>query len=669
MLIRRHRPRGPPWGRREDSRGPDFWAVLAVFAVLVCAVGFVYGGAIHAPFVFDDQSSITQNRSIVRLRPLLGEGENPGPLTPEMNQVTSGRPLVNLSYALNYRFGRLDPTGYHIVNLTLHALSATLLFGVVCNALRLSYFGGRYSRVAIPLSFIVALVWALHPLQTDAVEYVSQRTELMVGFFYLATFFASQRYFAATTGRGRGLWLLTAALGCSLGAACKELMVTAPAMILLYERTFIAGSFRRALRDSWPLYVGLFLSWGVILALNINGPRSGTAGFHLALSPFVWWLTQAKVFVIYMKLVVWPWPLVIHYHIPYLGSFWDAWPWLVPVEILGIVVLERLWRRKAIGFLGAWVFVILSPTLVVPILTEVAAERRMYLPLAALVTLAMVLLFEVVDRVRRDITADAGERTQLNASKSESSKVWSPIVITTVCAVLLACVLGFVSMVRLTAYRENWTLWQDAVAHQPDDPVANYSAGITLMLAGKPHDAIEYFRRTLQLRSKDPPPDSHRYFGTVLAAVGANEEAIAELQQALEEEPDAIAVRSLLGVTLVNAGRHSEAIVQLERILRTKPDSVEDLDHLGVALFNAGRMSEAIGRLEQATRLKPEYLSARVNLAVAYAKAGRMAEAIATAEKALAEARSQGATKDAAQIEVWLREFRRSQPKTPAKSG
>ena len=106
-----------------------------------------------------------------------------------------------------------------------------------------------------------------------------------------------------------------------------------------------------------------------------------------------------KVFLLYLKLAVWPWPLSIHYEMPYFISAAQAWPWLAPVVLLGIVTLVLVWRRSAIGFVGAWVFVILSPTLVVPILTEVAAERRMYLPLAALITLVVVVVYSLAQKI------------------------------------------------------------------------------------------------------------------------------------------------------------------------------------------------------------------------------------------------------------------------------
>ncbi|HMB95232.1 MAG TPA: hypothetical protein VKK61_04260 [Tepidisphaeraceae bacterium] len=285
-------------------------AALLIFA----ALAVVYARALNVPFVFDDTVSIVKNPSIVRLWPLFGVGGNPGPLNPTSGIPTAGRPLVNLSFAINYHFGGLNTFGYRLFNLILHAMSALLIWRILARALRLDYFAGRFDRAAEPLALAVALLWAVHPLNTETIIYTTQRTELMVGLFYLATFYGCLRYWGAQSPAARTGWLIVTTVACLVGAGCKEVIATAPLIMLIFERTFISGTFERALRRSWPLYVGMILSWLVLIGLNLSSPRSGTAGFNVqGLPVLAWWFTQAKVFLIYLKLVVWPWPLAIHY--------------------------------------------------------------------------------------------------------------------------------------------------------------------------------------------------------------------------------------------------------------------------------------------------------------------------------------------------------------------
>ncbi len=257
-----------------DSRAQKHTLLLvaAVFCLGV-AIWLAYGGAVNSPFIFDDRPSIEDNASIVRLWPLVGDATARGPLNPPKDMPTSGRPLVNLTFALNYHFGKLNPFGYHLFNMVGHFLTAILVGLIVQRLLRLEFFAERFAIASEMLAFLCALLWAVHPLNSETVVYMTQRTELMVAFFYLATIYAALRYWKANTSRQRSACLIAAMLACLAGMASKEMMVTAPVIVLLLERMFITGSFRQALRQSWPLYLGLSLGWLLLLALNYDRPR------------------------------------------------------------------------------------------------------------------------------------------------------------------------------------------------------------------------------------------------------------------------------------------------------------------------------------------------------------------------------------------------------------
>src|SRR5262249_54517631 len=217
----------------------------------------------------------------------------------------------------------------HLVSFFIHFLTALLLMAVLRRTLLLPYFAGRFSTSAGWLAFVAALLWCVHPLLTDAIVYITQRTELMMAFFYLATLYCSLRYWsylplparAAELGDGRGegasdaphpdsrraLWLALAIVACLCGMLSKEVMVSAPIIMLLFDRTFISGSFAAAFRRSWPLYLGLAFTWIPLLVLSSYSPRSLSSGFHLCQNIFVYWFTQCKVLLMYLKLALWPW--------------------------------------------------------------------------------------------------------------------------------------------------------------------------------------------------------------------------------------------------------------------------------------------------------------------------------------------------------------------------
>ncbi len=592
-------------------------------ALLAGTAWIVYGRAVEAPFIYDDSAGVTGNESIRSLWPLVGDAAQHGPLNPRKDITTSGRPLVNFSLAVNYHFGQLNPAGYHLFNLIVHVLSAILLMVIVQRTLCLDYFAGRFDRVSGPLAFAVALLWMVHPLQTETVVYVTQRTELMVGFFYLATLYLSLRYWTASTSAVRATWAALAAMSCLAGMACKEVMVTAPVVVLLYERTLVAGSLRRALRRSWPLYLGLALGWVLLFLLNRTGPRSTTAGFDLGVPAFTWWLSQSKALWTYLKLCFWPWPLLIHYQADYLNTLGEAWPWIVSTALLVIFTIVLLWRRHAVGLVSAWVLIILSPTLVVPIVTEFVAERRMYLPLAALATLVVVGGFWLAQHVELLLRSVETQR--------KPGRAW-PEVLAAAGGISLAVILGLVSVHRLGAYRDELTLWQDDVIHQPNDPIAHYNLGEELDREGRTAEAVEQYLNALRL--KPDYPDAYNNLGRTYASAGRWPEAIEQYQQALRYMPSHADAHNNLGNALSNTGRMLEAVEHFQQALRLKPGYAAAHYNFGIALARLGRTQEAIEQYQEAIKLNPGLTQAHFNLALVLAQVDRSSEAIVAAQAA-----------------------------------
>ncbi len=625
--------------------------VAAGLAIIGLAVAALYWPAIDAPFVYDDSNSITHNPSIARLWPLWGDEAAPGPLQPPRETSVSGRPLVNLSLALNYYGSGLRPRGYHLTNLAIHVFSAWLLWAIVRRTLRLPHFCGQFDAAADALALVVALLWAVHPLDTDAVQYVTQRTELLMGFFYLATLYASLRYWSAPAAAQRRLWLILAGATCAAGMACKEVMVTAPVVVLLFDRAFVAGSFRAALSRSWPLYLTLSVGWLVLAMLNLSAPRSLTAGFHVGVPAYVWWFTQAKVLWLYMKLAIWPWPLVIHYDLPLIDSWQVAAPRLVATSVAGLFVLALLAKNTASGFLLACVPLFLAPTLIVPITTEVAAERRMYLPLAALVTLAVSGGYALVQRGRGN-----------SSFAPELRGAGKPIVLAaSATAILLLLVYATLTARRLQVFRDEITLWQDTLLHAPDSVLVRMNLGLALINAGRPQEAIEQYETVLQQEPEKAATHRNNLAYALLGA-GRTNEAIAQYEEALRSDPDSAEAHNNLAFALLSTERPREAVDHYRKLLELRPDFAEGHLGLGMALAAAGEQQQAAAEFERTVQLQPDSIAGHSRLAETYAALGRQAAAIRTAQRAIALARAQGQTATAQAIEAWLKAYRSTVP-------
>ncbi len=614
------------------------WLAVALLVAGLAA----FANAIDLPFVFDDHGSIVENTNLRQLWPLrLALGA-------PVQSAVAGRPVVSLSLALNYWFGGLSPAVYHAWNLGVHMLAALLLLGIVRRTLLTPRLSQRYGRAAGGLAFTCALLWMVHPLETEVVDYVSQRTESMMGFFYLATLYAAIR--AAAAERRRSLrWEIVAIASCALGMACKESMATAPVVVLIYDAVFLAG----ALKSRARLYTGLALSWVVLAALIVPGPRWRSAGFSSGVSPWTYLLDQPSMIVTYLRLAVWPVGQILDYGAPQVSKIASVLPYAVPVVLL-IVGTIAAWRwRPELAFLGTWFFVTLAPTSsIVPIATEVGAERRMYLPLAALIVFAVCGAWAFVDR--------------RNAARGSR---W----VTTMIVVALYGALTTLTIRRNAEYKSPAGIWQtvvdrrpngrahyslamelkaigrrdEAIRHYrlalPDAPDAHYALGFELEADGKADEAIPHFREFLRLKPDDQnAPRAYVLLGRDLQATGRLDEAAESFRQAVRMRPRDVDSRAGLGSVLIGQRRYDEAVVVLQDLVGLDPGNAMAFTNLGIAFIGRDRADAAVTAFARAVELAPANPALHHNLGNALAGVGKLDEAVAEYRRALAIAPNEG---------------------------
>ncbi|HVU88487.1 MAG TPA: tetratricopeptide repeat protein [Pirellulales bacterium] len=643
---------GSPGAPRQRSK----WLLAAGGTALICAaVWGVYARVIDAPFIYDDYTTLADNPSVRELWPLWKTSGEVSPLRPSVDTPVSARPLVNLTFAINYHFSHLSPSGYRLTNVAIHIAAALFLWALVRRTLLLDFFAHRYDGVAGALGFLAALIWAVHPLNTESVAYITQRTESQMGLCYLATMYACVRYWTATGRGARVGWLMAAAIACQLGALSKEIMATLPAVALLFERTFVAASFGRALRRSWPLYVGLALGWIPQVVINYHGPRTPSAGFHLGLPALVWWYTQTEVLLLYLKLAFWPWPLVLHYEIPYKETLAVAWPWVLPVALSALATIYLVWRRTSAGFVATTVVAALSPTLLVPCVGEIVAERRMYVSLAALVPFVVAGSYDIVRRLLQRLPGDATTATADRYSLGVMAWSWD--------AVALAFIA--VANMRLVSYANQVTLLAETVERQPDDLSMLINLGVALSRAGRPEEALPHFERAADLYQNSPllnyklNHEAHKlYYNWALACQDLErpDEAIHHYEEAINVLGDHAQSHYNLGLLLQQRGLLAAALAQYKEALRINPAFAAANCNLGALLATAGQFEEAIPYLENGSRLDPEP-GTFINLVDAYSQVGRKDDAIVAARTAIRLARERNRQELADQIEEWLTTF------------
>jgi protein O-mannosyl-transferase len=569
-----------------------FCPALVGLAVLAAYLNSIPGG-----LVFDDRSAIVENPTIRALWPISRViSSMHGDFT------VSGRPLFNLSLAVNYAMGGTAAPGYHVVNVLIHLLAALTLFGIVRRTFRQPRLRGRFGAASLPLATAAAVLWAVHPLQTESVTYIAQRTESLMGLFYLLTIYCVIRSAEPRTA----LWQGLAVTACLCGMASKEVMVTAPLMALLYDRTFMAGTFGAALRKRGRLYAGLGGTWLLLGWLVATGGNlaSGSAGFESAIDWRSYGLTQFWAVAHYLWLSVWPHPLVLDYGGAVLiGSAARALPYAVLITFLlaGTAISVRRW--PAIGFAGCWFFGILALTSSVFPLRDTVFEHRMYLPLAAVVVLAVAAIHTLAGRWRE------------------------------VAFVLLAMACLVLTVRRNEDYRSDLTLWSDTVAKRPDNARAHYDLGRALSGAGRLDDAMVQFQAALRLQPNHFKAQND--LAGVLARLGRTDEAILHYHQAIELQPDFMTARDSLCAVLIQTGRLNEALQEANAALRIATNSAGTFNNLGNIYFRQQRLEEALTNYRRAIGIKPDDAEARSNLGVVLAMQGETDEAIREFTEAL----------------------------------
>ena len=587
----------PPAEALLRAPGPARRPVWLAGGALVLATLAAYSGTLQVPFVFDDPSSILTNTSIRQLWPLWA-AFHPPPLA-----TVSGRPVVNFTLALNHAIGGTAPWSYHAFNLAIHGLAGLVLFGLVHRTLRHPPLAARFGAAALPLAITTAALWTLHPLQTESVTYVVQRVESLMGLCYLLTLYAFVRAVdtgpapAALARHHRTAWLGVSVTACLLGMGSKEVMISAPLLVLLYDRTFVAGSFRAAWRNRGHYYGAMAGTW-LLLGWLILGTssRGGTAGFDTDLSAWTYALTQLRAVALYLKLACWPYPLVFDYGTDVVRHVADAVAPGLLVAALAAGTGWAVWRRPALGFLGAWFFAILAPTSsIVPIATQTMAEHRMYLPLAAVVLAGLLALHAWVGRV-----------------------AW-------MAGLSVAILFAALTWERNRTYRDELTLWTDTVAKRPGNARAHYNLAETLARSGSLPAAVEHYQAALRL---DPNyAEAYNNLGVLLRQTARAAEAKECFDRSVRIDPGNPVSRYNLGDALARDGHLEEAVTQFRAALDLRPDHFEALNDLGGALLALGRDADAVRAIQHALRLRPEFAEAHSNLGLALLRQDRRTEA------------------------------------------
>jgi len=561
------------------------------FAILACIlVCFIYSNILDAPFVFDDIKNIRENKNI-RIETLTPAG---------LIKAVSGnrcqnRPAAYISFAINYYIHGYDTKVYHMVNILIHLITGILIFFLFKSTILLSSnidndSSGRKDTDAYIIAGLAATLWMVHPLSTQSVTYIVQRMNAMAAMFYVGSMLA---YVQARASHGKlkvyGLYLLCGLSGL-LAITSKEIAITLPIFIFLYEWYFLQDLDMVWIKRRVP-YIAAIITICLataIMFLGINPIEGILDGYTTRqFTPLQRVLTEFRVVILYIGLMALPLPsrLNLDYDMAVSTSLIDPVTTLLSLMILialTVFAVVTAKKQRIISFAICWFMgnLVIESSIIG---LELVYEHRTYLPSMFVSLMAIYLLW----------------------------KALRPKIIPICAACLLIALFSVWTYQRNDTWTSDISLWRDCAMKSPGKLRPWYNLGLVLAQDRRHDEAAVYFIKALAIDNKNA--DAHNNLGASLTALGRLDDAIGHYIQALEIEPSNANAHNNLGTVLTRKARYKKAEFHFKEAVRIRPSYADACFNLGVLYQIQGRTDEALVLFEKAIQYRPDHINARMN--------------------------------------------------------
>ncbi len=575
--------------------------VLPLLAI--CLLGIVvYSNTFQVPFQFDDKLFIVQNSAIKNIAGI-------GPIWDMLSQPS--RFVGFYSFALNHHFHELNVVGYHVVNLLIHLITACLVWWLVrmLNRLRTSgvrkseppRFGDGYGST---VALFAALIFVVHPVQTQAVTYITQRMASLATLFYLLSlcFYVKGRY--------GGTRLITfvhffgAAVAAVLGMFTKEIVITLPLMILLIEHFFLKTKKLYVI----PILL-FFLIVPAIFSFDISGMLLGEKtslshqGDVITFGKYI--ITQFRVMATFLKLSFFPIGQNLDYDFPLSHNFFEVPVFVSFIVLLGVIGAAFKFKQRNIwiSFGIFWFLLTLSPNFVPR--QHVIFEHKLYLSMAGGALFLVAWFFSLFKNFRKCVAALS----------------------------LIVCVLSFLTYQRNKVWLNEVTLWEDVVKKSPHKLRPHLNLGAAYLKHEQYDTALQHFEKVLDIDTDYAEGYSAR--GVAYEAKGLYDLALVDYEKATQLDPYLEDVYSNRGVIYEKAGQWDLALADYEKALSINPNYKEAYYNRGVIYEKTGRYDLALKDMNKAVDIDPKYAKVYSNRGIIYKMNGQYDKALADYDKAI----------------------------------
>lgn len=570
-------------------------AVLSLFCLIT------YSNTFNSPFVFDGVSYIVENASIRNISDLKS-----------IWSFYPARSLTFLTFAFNYSLHGLNPQGYHIVNLIIHLCSSLLVWWLAMLIFQTPRVKDKpISRYSCLIAFLSALVFTVHPIQTQSVTYIYQRSTIMVSMFYLLSLCLYVR--ARLSHANKTTFLLCYAgslITASLGMFTKETMFTLPLVILLFELCFFKPSKKHNLRYIMPfLLLLLVVPLTIFLTRTVHFKKTGIfADKNIMLLPSYYILTQFRVFITYIKLILFPINQNLDYDYPIYHSLLQM-PVLLSALFVAVIIgigIRLFKRQPLLSFCILWFFITLLPESSIITLNDVINEHRLYLPMAGASIFLITMLYYLLNK-----------RPQF------------------MLAVILIILLFYSSLTyfRNIIWKDELTLWSDTVEKSPNKARVYNGRGVAYINKGQYDKALADFSRALEINSNY----ANIYYNRAYAYTNKDEheKAISDYSEAIKINPRDKEAYNNRGAAYGQKGQYDKAISDFTAALILNSKNSDLYNNRGTAFMKKGLYDDAISDFTEAIKIDPDYARAYCNRGTAYKEKNQYDKAISDYTEAI----------------------------------
>jgi len=586
------------------QKGTSTIAFIPLLIILLVSFA-VYFNALSWDFVYDDKDQVVENpwiRDIGNILTIFSKGVWSFKL--EGNTSNYYRPLMHIVYMLNYHLFGLNPWGFHLVNILFHCGASVLVFLIIRRFL--TEQRGTTPSTYLSPPFIAAVLFASHPIHTEAVTWIAGLPDVAFTVFYLLAF-----YFYMLFRDGAKGCYAASVLSFSVATLFKEPALTLPIVLIIYD--YQLRKFDETLRVEIKRYIPYVVVSAIYLSLRYYALGSfAPTESYASLSTYQFIINVFPLFREYLTSLLWPFnPNFWHTFHP-ISSLFDAKGMSsIVVTTIFVVVAVAARNRNKMLFWGLLLLVIpLLPVFYIKGITgKPFAERYLYLPSFGYVLLVAVFL-----------------------SWAKETLPHSVMIISIVATIIVgAYAVGTIN--RNNAWKDNFALWSDTARKSPDSANAHYNLGVEYISLRQSDRAMAEFQAAVRL--KPDASEAHNDLGFAYASEGQWERAIAEYQTAVRLKPDNAKAHNNLGVAYASQGQADRAATEYQTAVRLKPDFVKAYYNLANVYASQGQMEKAVAEYQTVLRLKPDYAEAHNNLGTAYASQGQMDRATEEYETAL----------------------------------